>query len=170
MTAVGPLRIVRDRDRNHVPTKAGTRTRTGTGAGARSSNAMLLLAVVAVLNVIGVVMVLSASSVASLTDYGSPWYFFFRQLIWTVLGVIAYVVGVRIDYRRWQKLIAPLMIASAALLVIVLVPGVGIYVSGSRRWLGFDFVRFQPSELAKLALLLYAADLVSRRGQEVDDW
>src|SRR4029079_18978883 len=170
MTAVGPLRIVRDRDRNHVPTNAGTRTGTGTGAGARSSNAMLLLPVVAVLNVIGVVMVLSASSVASLTDYGSPWYFFFRQLIWTVLGVAAFVVAVRIDYQRWTRFVTPLMIASAALLVVVLVPGVGIHVSGSRRWLGFDFVRFQPSELAKLALLLYAADLVSRRGQEVDDW
>jgi len=166
MTTVGPLRVVRDRERNRPPTKPVI----GVSAGDRSSNAMLLLAIVAVLNVIGVVMVLSASSVASLTDYGSPWYFFFRQLIWTVLGVVAFVVGVRIDYRRWQKLVAPLMIASAALLVIVLVPGVGIYVSGSRRWLGFDFVRFQPSELAKLALLLYAADLVSRRGPEVDDW
>ncbi len=166
MTTVGPLRVVRDRERHRAPTRPGAATATGD----RSSNAMLLLAVVVVLNIIGVVMVLSASSVASLTDYGSPWYFFFRQLIWTVAGVVAFVVGVRIDYQRWQKLIAPLMIASAALLVIVLVPGIGIYVSGSRRWLGFDFVRFQPSELAKLALLLYAADLVSRRGTEVDDW
>jgi cell division protein FtsW len=80
------------------------------------------------------------------------------------------VVAVRIDYRRWQRLVAPLMIAAAVLLVVVLVPGIGIYVSGSRRWLGFDAVRFQPSELAKLALLLYAADIVSRRGAEVADW
>ena len=170
MTTVGPLRVVRGRERHHLSARPGAGPSTGASAGNRSSNAMLLLAVVVVLNIVGVVMVLSASSVASLTDYGSPWYFFFRQLIWTVAGVVAFVVGVRIDYQRWQKLIAPLMIASAALLVIVLVPGIGIYVSGSRRWLGFDFVRFQPSELAKLALLLYAADLVSRRGIEVGDW
>jgi len=136
----------------------------------RSSSAILLLATVAVLNVIGVVMVLSASSVASLTDYGSPWYFFFRQLIWTVLGVFGFVVGVRVDYRRWRRFVTPLLIVSAALLVIVLIPGIGIHVSGSRRWLGFDFMRFQPSELAKLALLLYTADLLSRRASEVGDW
>ena len=101
MTTVGPLRVVRDRERHRAPNRGDTRT---SGAATdRSSNAMLLLAVVVVLNIIGVVMVLSASSVASLTDYGSPWYFFFRQLIWTVFGVVAFVVGVRVDYQRWQK-------------------------------------------------------------------
>src|SRR5947209_9797265 len=127
MTTVGPLRVVRDRERHRPSARPGAGTSTGASTGGRSSNAMLLLAVVVVLNIVGVVMVLSASSVASLTDYGSPWYFFFRQLIWTVAGVVAFVVGVRIDYQRWQKLIAPLMIVSAALLVIVLVPGIGIY-------------------------------------------
>src|SRR4051795_10316775 len=140
MTTVGPLRIVRDRERHRAP--AVTRARAATGE--RSSNAMLLLAIVVVLNVIGVVMVLSASSVASLTDYGSPWYFFFRQLIWTVLGVVAFVVAVRIDYQRWQRLVTPLMIASAALLVVVLVPCVGIHVSGSPRWLRFDLLPLPP--------------------------
>jgi cell division protein FtsW len=136
----------------------------------RSSNAILLVATVAVLNVVGVVMVLSASSVASLTDYGSPWYFFFRQLIWTVLGLVAFVFAIRFDYRKWRRLVQPLLIVSTVLLVAVLVPGVGTYVSGSRRWLGVGMVRFQPSEIAKLALLLYAADLVSRRARELDDW
>ena len=131
---------------------------------------MLLVATVAVLNVIGVVMVLSASSVASLTDYGSPWYFFFRQLIWTALGLVAFVFGIRFDYRSWRRLVRPLLIVSGVLLVVVLVPGVGIYVSGSRRWLGAGMFRFQPSELAKLALLLYAADLAARRAGEVHDW
>jgi cell division protein FtsW len=123
-----------------------------------------------VLNVVGVVMVLSASSVASLTDYGSPWYFFFRQLMWTALGLGAFVFAVRFDYRKWRALVRPLLIISSALLVVVLVPGVGIYVSGSRRWLGAGIFRFQPSEIAKLALLLFAADLVSRRSGELRDW
>ena len=128
------------------------------------------MATVAVLNVVGVVMVLSASSVASLTDYGSPWYFFLRQLMWTVFGLIAFVFAVRFDYRRWRGLVRPLLVVSVVLLVVVLVPGIGIYVSGSRRWLGAGFLRFQPSEIAKLALLLYAADLVSRRAGELHDW
>jgi cell division protein FtsW len=144
----------------------GTRGATNT----RSSTAILLVATVAVLNVVGVVMVLSASSVASLTDYGSPWYFFLRQLMWTALGLGAFVFAVRFDYRRWRGLIRPLLILSGVLLVVVLVPGVGIYVSGSRRWLGGGIFRFQPSEIAKLALLLYAADLVSRRASELRNW
>jgi hypothetical protein len=100
--------------------------------GSRSSTAVLLVATVTVLNVVGVVMVLSASSVASLTDYGSPWYFFVRQLLWTALGLAAFVFGIRFDYRNWRRVVRPLLALSTALLVIVLVPGVGIYVSGSR--------------------------------------
>src|SRR5882724_6957512 len=146
------------------------RRATVTAAPARSSQALVLAATIAVLNLVGVVMVLSASSVASLTDYGSPWYFFFRQLIWTVFGLVAFVFGVRFDYRRWRLLVRPLLVVSGALLVLVLVPGVGIYVSGSRRWLGAGMFRFQPSEIAKLAILLFAADLASRRADEVHDW
>jgi cell division protein FtsW len=160
MTAItSPLRGRSHADR---PAKAGS--------GARSSTAVLLVATVAVLNVVGVVMVLSASSVASLTNYGSPWYFFFRQIMWTLLGLGAFVFALRFDYRRWRALIRPLLIASVVLLVVVLIPGIGIYVSGSRRWLGAGMLRFQPSEIAKLALLLYAADLVSRRAVEIADW
>jgi cell division protein FtsW len=161
MTAfTSPLRA-----RRHVD-GATTKERTTT----RSSTAVLLVATVAVLNVVGVVMVLSASSVASLTNYGSPWYFFFRQIMWTLLGLGAFVFALRFDYRRWRALVRPLLIASVVLLVVVLVPGIGIYVSGSRRWLGAGMLRFQPSEIAKLALLLYAADLVSRRSGELHDW
>ena len=58
-----------------------------------SSTPVLLVLTVAVLNIVGVVMVLSASSVSSLTDYGSPWYFFLRQLLWTVVGVAVFVEG-----------------------------------------------------------------------------
>jgi cell division protein FtsW len=160
MTAItNPLRIRSHADR---PAKV-------TGA-TRSSTAVLLVATIVVLNVVGVVMVLSASSVSSLTNYGSPWYFFFRQLMWTVLGLGAFVFAIRFDYRRWRSLIRPLLIVSVVLLVVVLVPGIGIYVSGSRRWLGAGMLRFQPSEIAKLALLLYAADLVSRRSGELADW
>jgi cell division protein FtsW len=144
--------------------------RPGQPATTRSSTAILLVATVVVLNVVGVVMVLSASSVASLTDYGSPWYFFLRELMWMALGLGAFVFGIRVDYRNWRRWVRPLLVVSTALLVVVLVPGVGIYVSGSRRWLGVGVLRFQPSELAKLALLLYAADIVSRRADELHDW
>ena len=137
---------------------------------ARPAHYLLLLVTVAVLNVVGIVMVLSASSVVSLTTYGSAWYFFERQMIWTVLGVIGFVVALRIDYRRWRAWVMPLLLATIALLVLVLVPHFGIYVSGSRRWLGAGSVTFQPTEIAKLALVLFAAHVLTRREHEVGDW
>jgi cell division protein FtsW len=148
--------------------RAGARLHAGDAP--RPAHFLLLLAIIGVLVTIGVVMVLSASSVVSLTSYGNAWHFFERQLVWTLLGVVAFAVVVRIEYHRWQRAIRPLVVVSGALLVLVLVPGIGIYVGGSRRWLGLGPWRFQPSELAKLALMLFVADLVARRADEVHDW
>jgi len=136
----------------------------------RPAHYVLLLATVAVLNVIGVVMVLSASSVLSLTTYGSAWYFFERQLVWTVIGIIGFAIALRIDYRRWRDWVRPLLFVTTTMLVLVLVPHVGIYVSGSRRWLGIGAWRFQPTELAKFTLILFTADLLARRHDEIFDW
>jgi cell division protein FtsW len=171
MTAVSPSA----RHRHHAAKRAGTTSARSTNAAGsrattRSSTAILLVAVVAVLNVIGAVMVLSASSVSSLTDYGSPWFFFLRQMLWTVVGLAAFVFAIRFDYHNWQRLVRPLLILSVILLCLVLLPGVGIYVSGARRWMGYGIFRIQPSEIAKLALLVYTADIVSRRGKELYDW
>jgi len=167
MTTVSPSA----RHRHHPAKRAGNPS--GRGASRvtpRSSTAILLVAVVAVLNVIGAVMVLSASSVSSLTDYGSPWFFFLRQMLWTVVGLGAFVFAIRFDYHNWQRLVRPLLVISVILLVAVLLPGIGIYVSGARRWMGYGVFRIQPSEIAKLALLVYTADIVSRRGKELYDW
>jgi len=129
----------------------------------------MLVGIVAVLNLIGLVMVLSASSVASLTDYGSAWYFFQRQVVWTLLGLGAFVLTARVDYRKWRAVVGPLLLATIVLLVLVLIPGIGIYVSGSRRWLGWGWLRFQPTEIAKVAMLLFVAEVVSRRQDQLDD-
>jgi cell division protein FtsW len=136
----------------------------------RPAHYVLLLVTVAVLNVVGIVMVLSASSVVSLTTYGSAWYFFERQMIWTVLGVLGFAVALRIDYRRWRAWVTPLLFLTITLLVLVLVPHFGIYVAGSRRWLGAGSVTFQPTEIAKLALVLFAAHVLTRREDEIGDW
>jgi cell division protein FtsW len=151
-------------------TKSTTRSKSTTRTTAHSPTATLVATTVAVLNLVGVVMVLSASSVASLTDYGSPWYFFLRQLMWTFVGIVAFVIAIRLDYHALRRFVRPLLIASGVLLVVVLIPGIGVYVAGSRRWVGTGAFRFQPTELAKLALLLYVADLASRRAREIGDW
>ena len=130
----------------------------------------LLVVTVTVLALIGLVMVLSASSVASLSVYGSAWVVFVRQLGWMALAVLGFAAASRFDYRRLQRWSVPLLIVAAVLLVLVLIPGIGIYVSGSRRWLGVGALRFQPSEVAKLALLIFAADLITRRHDVVHRW
>jgi cell division protein FtsW len=136
----------------------------------RTSTYLLLVMVIAVLNVVGVVMVLSASSVQSLDTRGTAWWFFERQLMWTGLGIVGFAVASRIDYRQWRRYTVPFLVAATVLLVIVLIPGVGIWVDGSRRWLGYSTWRLQPSEIAKLALLVFAADVLARRERQVGDW
>jgi len=145
--------------------------RAWTRAGARRPpNYVFLVATVSVLLIVGVVMVLSASSVESMTNYGSAWYFWQRQLVWSALGVAAFVVMSRVDYHVWRRLVVPLLVVSGVLLVLVLVPGIGLEAYGSRRWLGVGWFRVQPVEIAKLALLIFAADVLTRRGNAIGDW
>jgi cell division protein FtsW len=146
------------------------RRRWVTAGAARPPNYLLLAATIGVLNVVGAVMVLSASSVSSLTDYGSAWYFFQRQIAWTAVAVAAFMITARIDYHSWRRWVRPLLLVSGGLLFVVLIPGIGIEVAGSRRWLGTGALRFQPTEIAKLALLVFAADVVARRAKELHDW
>jgi cell division protein FtsW len=122
-----------------------------------------LPALVAVLCGFGLMMVLSASSVQALRAYGGPWVFFERQLLWVAAGVAGLGLAARVDYRRWRVLAKPLVVLCLVLLAAVLVPSLGRSSGGSSRWLGVGALRFQPSELAKLAALLFAADLLARR-------
>lgn len=143
---------------------------TDSGASRRRRGGLyLLLAVVAVLNVVGLVMVLSASSVQSLRQFATPWHYFERQVLWLVIAVVAFAVAYRVDYRRWRQLSRPVMIATLLLLVAVLVPGIGIRSAGASRWIGTSSWQIQPSEFAKLALILFAADVADRRADR-GDW
>jgi cell division protein FtsW len=117
--------------------------------------------------VIGLGMILSASSVASLEDYGSPWYLFVRQLQWFGLGLVALVIGMRRDYGAWRRRSGTAVLVVLALLVIVLV--VGKTANGAQRWLGVGSIAIQPAEFAKLALIVFWADLLARRAKWIED-
>ncbi|HZU71597.1 MAG TPA: putative lipid II flippase FtsW [Acidimicrobiales bacterium] len=129
----------------------------------RPGGFVILLALTVVLDVVGLVMVLSASSVEALAQYGSSWVFFERQLMWVAVGLAVMVATIRVDYHRWRRFSLVGLIGSVGLLLAVLVPGVGVSVGGSSRWLGFGSFRIQPSELVKLALVVYLADVLARR-------
>ncbi len=120
-----------------------------------------------VLGLGGLVMVLSASSVAALDEFGDSYYFFKRQLIWLVVGAVTMVAIMRLDYRVWRRFAGPAVVVALIALGLVLIPQIGVAVNGSRRWLGAGPLRFQPSELAKLAVLLFSAELLARRGSRM---
>ncbi len=155
---------------------AAPRVATATRAAARprqwslTSSYSLLLGLVVVMTMIGMIMVLSASSVMAYRDYGTPWLFLKRQIVWAALGAAALLVGAKVSYQWWRKLAKAGMALSLIGLVVVLIPGVGITVNGSSRWLGYGQFRVQPSEAAKLALLIYSADILARRSKAIGDF
>lgn len=125
-----------------------------------------LLIIVLALLCIGLVMVYSASSFLSARTYGDASYFFIRQLLSSLIGVVVMLVTMRIDYRMWRRFSLIGMGIALPLLVIVLRFGTSAY--GASRWLGFgSFFSFQPSELIKLVLALYIADWLARKGNQV---
>jgi len=116
-----------------------------------------LLIVVTLLLVAGVVMVYSAGSAIAMERYDDAGYFLKRQLLWVGVGVLAMAVTARMNVWGWQRLALPLLLLSAALLALVLLPSIGTTVNGARRWLRLSGWSFQPSELAKLAVVCYLA-------------
>ncbi|HET9072479.1 MAG TPA: putative lipid II flippase FtsW, partial [Acidimicrobiales bacterium] len=150
----------------------GTTVRLRPSARAGRGTFPLLLLLLVVLNLTGLVMVMSASSVTSLQQYGSPWHFFERQLLWLVIGTGAFFVALRVDRRRWRRFARAAMVVALGLLFLVLIPHVGVGAAGATRWLGTSSFQIQPSELAKLALVFFAADTLDRRAErgERGDW
>ncbi|HXA34562.1 MAG TPA: FtsW/RodA/SpoVE family cell cycle protein, partial [Acidimicrobiales bacterium] len=84
------------------------------------------MALLATLCIIGLVMVGSASPIISMSLYGSSWGILIRQVMWMGLGIVAFYVLSRVDYRKWRRIRVPLLIGTLVLLVVVLVPGIGV--------------------------------------------
>jgi cell division protein FtsW len=129
----------------------------------RISTSRALALVVGVLCVFGLIMVGSASPVISLGLYGSPWAILIRQTLYMGVGACALLLAARMNYRAWRKIRGPLLVGSLGLLVVVLMPHIGVTAGGSSRWIGVGMLQIQPSEIMKLALVVFAADLLTRR-------
>ena len=130
----------------------------------------LLAALVTVLNMIGLVMVMSASSVVSVKQTGAPWMYVKDQVVFTAVGLVALGLTLLISIDFWRRFAKAGLLLAIGLLFAVLVPGVGLRVNGARRWIGAGPLVVQPSEFAKFALLLFVADLLARRSEHIDDW
>ncbi len=144
----------------------GTRTRFGAWLGRPMTSFHLIVAVAALLTSLGLIMVLSASGVHSYDEDGSPWTIFARQVLWTVVGLIAFYAALRMSVAMMRRLAFSGFALTIILLVLVLVPGIGTEANGSRGWFVVAGLSMQPSELAKIAFAIWGAHLLAARRME----
>jgi len=127
----------------------------------------ILLTACLILLGFGLMMIMSASSIRAYSVYGDPLFFFRRQLIYAGIGLVSLLLFSRIDYHLFFRHSKKILVLAIVLLVLVLLPDVGRKVGGSRRWLTFYFFNFQPSEFAKLAVVIYLAGFIKRKGEKI---
>ncbi|MBT8506652.1 cell division protein FtsW, partial [Coxiella-like endosymbiont of Rhipicephalus sanguineus] len=116
---------------------------------------------------LGLLMVASASMVISDRQFGYPFHYFIHQLVYLILGLLLAVTVFRVPIKICQKYSGYLFLLSFLLLIIVLLPGIGRTVNGSRRWIQLGFFSLQVSEIVKLAAILYLASYLQRYQNEV---
>lgn len=154
------LRVVQEPDR---------RPRRDPAAVARTS-LLLLLVPAAVLTAIGVVEVFSASSVFAFTTYRNSFWFLERQALYGAIGIGFFFLTAHMRYTAWRRLAGPLLAIAIGLLLLALHPSAGVSAYGASRWIALGPLTVQPSELAKLAVVAFAASVLSRKGRKLDDW
>lgn len=127
----------------------------------------MLFAAVASLVAIGLVMIFSASSAQAYADHHDTAYYVKHQVIYLIVGLVLAYGAYRVDYRKLRAFAPYALVLCMLGLVAVLVPHAGVIVNGARRWIGAGFVSLQPSEFAKLGLVLYLSAMLSLRGDRI---
>jgi cell division protein FtsW len=119
---------------------------------------------------IGVIMSYSASAIIAMEKFGDHLFFLKRQLVWVAIGSVCMVSVMLMDYENLKKATLPLFAISVFMLILLLFPVFSKEVGGARRWLVLGPFVFQPSELAKVSLILYMAHTLSRKVNKLDDF
>ena len=129
--------------------------------GSRGLDLVLFFAVI-LLIALGIVMVYSASAIYAGSRYGDGMYFLKRHVMFALVGLGGLYAGWRIDYRLYRFFTYPALVFALLMLTALLIPGVGVKVDGATRWFRFGGLSFQPSELAKMLLVIFLAHLLAR--------
>ncbi len=130
----------------------------------------LLLLVIIGLVLFGMIMVASASSVVAERYYDDAYYFLKHQMLYGGLfGILMFMIGFLVPYRYWRPLALPALLVSLVLLVLVFVPGLHAEYGGASRWISVGSITLQPTEVVKLAFILYLAALLEKKGEDVRD-
>lgn len=128
-----------------------------------------LIGVVFGLLIIGLMMVASSSVMISTKYFHQPFHFLIRQACYLLVGLLLALVVIRTDSSFWEKISMPMLIVCLFMLLIVLIPGIGRSVNGSRRWLAFGPIGIQVSEMAKLTMIFYLSGYLVRQQKAVSD-
>jgi cell division protein FtsW len=136
----------------------------------RRKNDGLLVAAVTVLLTIGLIMVFSASAVVAEEKYGSLLYYSRKQILWGFLCILTIFIFSRLKYTNYAKRGLPLFGILTSFVLLVGLFLWGDVVNGARRWYSLGFASFQPSELSKIAVIIYFADIFSRKGEIIRNW
>jgi cell division protein FtsW len=147
--------------------RATTARATGVRSYAPASLDTVLVISVAALVGIGLVMIFSASSATAYAEHGDIAYYLKRQLVWLAVGLVGAYVFYRIDYQRLKRAAPYFLLAAIVGLALVFVPHVGLGVNGGRRWIGTSSLSLEPSEFAKLAMVIYLSAVLSARGERI---
>ncbi len=126
-----------------------------------------LFGVTVALVIFGLVMIFSSSAIFASQTYNNSWYFFEKQILWSVVGFICMFLMMKTDYHQIQKFSRPMVIVAIILLILVLTGIFGREVGGAKRWIKLGPVGFQASEVAKIALIVYIADYLDRRQSKI---
>jgi cell division protein FtsW len=119
---------------------------------------------------IGVVMVYSASSALALKKFGSDYFFLKKQAVFTLLGIIVLVICRHFPYTFYRPLSYPVLLLSLVFLIALFIPHFGVSAGGATRWLRVGRFTFQPSELARFALVIYLAYSLEKKGDRLKDF
>jgi len=131
----------------------------------------ILMITVFALIIFGLVMISSISVPLSQEKFGEPYHYFNHQIINGVLiGLIFWWIVQKIHYQRWKKFAFPALLLTFFLLILVFVPGIGYGHGGADRWIEFGSLSFQPSELCKLAFILYLAAWLEKKNRDLKDF
>jgi cell division protein FtsW len=128
-----------------------------------------IMVIVAVFVMLGLVMVLSATSANQVGGDESPYSVFNRQLMWACLGFVAMIIAYRVPYQRWRSFVVVGTILAAGGMMLPFVPGLGATINDANSWVRFGSFGFQPSEFLKLAAIAFLADMFTRHRDELHE-
>jgi cell division protein FtsW len=123
--------------------------------------------ITALLLAAGMVMVSSSSMPFGESYYNDAFYFIRKQIVWTLISIVLLFIFSRIDYHKIAKISNFIILAAIGLLALVLIPGIGAEIGGSRRWINLPFSGLQPSEFVKIAIIIYLSDVLNKKYREI---